>query len=120
LWSSEYNANLVVPAVILLLDPDRAAGNHATVEECLLYLAAATAVLHHNDVACRPVLQPRLEAGQVPDRQTILAANPGQVAAYQGGKEGLLGFFVGQVMKETGGKANPKVVSDRLREKLQA
>jgi aspartyl-tRNA(Asn)/glutamyl-tRNA(Gln) amidotransferase subunit B len=48
----------------------------------------------------------------------ILAANPGQVAAYQGGKEGLLGFFVGQVMKETTGKANPKVVSDLLREKL--
>ena len=39
--------------------------------------------------------------------------------AYRGGKDGLLGFFVGQVMKETGGKANPKVVSDRLREKLQ-
>jgi aspartyl-tRNA(Asn)/glutamyl-tRNA(Gln) amidotransferase subunit B len=48
----------------------------------------------------------------------ILAANPGQVAAYKGGKEGLLGFFVGQVMKETGGKANPKVVNDLIREKL--
>ena len=43
-----------------------------------------------------------------------------QVAAYRGGKEGLLGFFVGQVMKETGGKANPKVVNERLREKLNA
>jgi aspartyl-tRNA(Asn)/glutamyl-tRNA(Gln) amidotransferase subunit B len=52
--------------------------------------------------------------------QAILAANPGQVAAYQGGKEGLLGFFVGQVMKETGGKANPKVVNELLREKLRA
>ena len=50
----------------------------------------------------------------------VLAANPGQVAAYKGGKEGLLGFFVGQVMKETGGKANPKVVNDLLREKLSA
>jgi aspartyl-tRNA(Asn)/glutamyl-tRNA(Gln) amidotransferase subunit B len=48
----------------------------------------------------------------------VLTANPGQVAAYKGGKEGLLGFFVGQVMKETGGKANPKVVSDLLRAKL--
>jgi aspartyl-tRNA(Asn)/glutamyl-tRNA(Gln) amidotransferase subunit B len=48
----------------------------------------------------------------------VLAANPGQVEAYKGGKEGLLGFFVGQVMKETGGKANPKVVNDLLREKL--
>jgi aspartyl-tRNA(Asn)/glutamyl-tRNA(Gln) amidotransferase subunit B len=48
----------------------------------------------------------------------ILAANPGQVEQFRGGKEGLLGFFVGQVMKETGGKANPKVVSERVREKL--
>ncbi|HZQ64481.1 MAG TPA: Asp-tRNA(Asn)/Glu-tRNA(Gln) amidotransferase subunit GatB [Gaiellaceae bacterium] len=50
----------------------------------------------------------------------ILAANPGQVESYRGGKEGLLGFFVGQVMKETGGKASPKVVNERLREKLRA
>jgi aspartyl-tRNA(Asn)/glutamyl-tRNA(Gln) amidotransferase subunit B len=48
----------------------------------------------------------------------IIEANPGQVAAYRGGKEGLLGFFVGQVMKETGGKANARVVNERLREKL--
>jgi aspartyl-tRNA(Asn)/glutamyl-tRNA(Gln) amidotransferase subunit B len=50
--------------------------------------------------------------------ERILAANPGQVAAYKGGKEGLLGFFVGQVMKETQGKADPKVVNELLRTKL--
>ena len=50
----------------------------------------------------------------------ILAANSGQVEAYRGGKQGLLGFFVGQVMKETGGKANPKVVNELLRAKLKA
>jgi aspartyl-tRNA(Asn)/glutamyl-tRNA(Gln) amidotransferase subunit B len=50
--------------------------------------------------------------------ERILAANPGQVAAYKGGKEGLLGFFVGQVMKETQGKADPKVVNELLRKKL--
>ena len=50
----------------------------------------------------------------------ILGENEAQVEAYRGGKEGLLGFFVGQVMKETGGKANPKVVNERLREKLEA
>jgi aspartyl-tRNA(Asn)/glutamyl-tRNA(Gln) amidotransferase subunit B len=49
----------------------------------------------------------------------VIAASPGQVEAYRGGKDGLLGFFVGQVMKETGGKANPKVVSELLREKLE-
>ena len=48
----------------------------------------------------------------------ILAANPGQVEQYRGGKEGVLGFFVGQVMKETQGKANAKVVSELVREKL--
>jgi aspartyl-tRNA(Asn)/glutamyl-tRNA(Gln) amidotransferase subunit B len=50
----------------------------------------------------------------------ILAANPGQVEAYRGGKEGLLGFFVGQVMKETQGKADPKIVNELLREKLSS
>jgi aspartyl-tRNA(Asn)/glutamyl-tRNA(Gln) amidotransferase subunit B len=58
------------------------------------------------------------ELGPVIDR--ILEANPGQVAAYRGGKEGLLGFFVGQVMKETQGKANPRVVNDLVRERLGA
>jgi aspartyl-tRNA(Asn)/glutamyl-tRNA(Gln) amidotransferase subunit B len=50
----------------------------------------------------------------------ILSENEQQVTAYKGGKEGLLGFFVGQVMRETQGKANPKVVNERLREKLRA
>jgi aspartyl-tRNA(Asn)/glutamyl-tRNA(Gln) amidotransferase subunit B len=50
----------------------------------------------------------------------ILSENEQQVAAYRNGKAGLLGFFVGQVMRETQGKANPKVVNERLREKLGA
>jgi aspartyl-tRNA(Asn)/glutamyl-tRNA(Gln) amidotransferase subunit B len=50
--------------------------------------------------------------------EEILAANPDNVAAYRGGKEGLLGFFVGQVMKQTQGKADPKVVNEILRQKL--
>jgi len=57
------------------------------------------------------------ELGPLVDR--ILAANPGQVESYRAGKEGLLGFFVGQAMKETGGKANPKVLNDLIREKLK-
>ena len=48
----------------------------------------------------------------------VIAANPGQVAEYRGGKDKLLGFFVGQVMKETGGKANPDQVNEILRKKL--
>jgi aspartyl-tRNA(Asn)/glutamyl-tRNA(Gln) amidotransferase subunit B len=52
--------------------------------------------------------------------ERILAANPGQVETYRGGKEGVLGFFVGQVMKETQGKANAQVVSELVRAKLNA
>jgi aspartyl-tRNA(Asn)/glutamyl-tRNA(Gln) amidotransferase subunit B len=50
----------------------------------------------------------------------ILQENESQVAAYRSGKEGLLGFFVGQVMKQTHGKADPRIVNELLREKLQA
>jgi aspartyl-tRNA(Asn)/glutamyl-tRNA(Gln) amidotransferase subunit B len=48
----------------------------------------------------------------------VLVANPAEVEAYRGGKEGLLGFFVGQVMRETQGKADPRVVNELLRAKL--
>jgi len=48
----------------------------------------------------------------------VLAANPSQVEAYRSGKDGLLGFFVGQVMKETRGQANARVVNDLMRSKL--
>ncbi len=48
----------------------------------------------------------------------VISANPGQVAAFRGGKDALFGFFVGQVMKASQGKANPKVVNDILRAKL--
>jgi aspartyl-tRNA(Asn)/glutamyl-tRNA(Gln) amidotransferase subunit B len=49
----------------------------------------------------------------------VIAANPQQLASYRSGKESLLGFFVGQVIKASKGKANPKVVNERLRAKLQ-
>ncbi|NIQ92281.1 MAG: hypothetical protein GWN93_26165, partial [Deltaproteobacteria bacterium] len=42
-----------------------------------------------------------------------------QVEEYRAGKDKLLGFFVGQVMKQTQGKANPKIVNEILREKLK-
>ena len=52
--------------------------------------------------------------------EAVLAANPDQVEHYRAGKQGLLGFFVGQVMKETQGAADARVVSERVREKLGA
>jgi aspartyl-tRNA(Asn)/glutamyl-tRNA(Gln) amidotransferase subunit B len=59
--------------------------------------------------------------GQVSDRgpiealaRAVLAANPGQLAQYLGGKENLKGFFVGQIMKAGKGKMNPALVNDVL------
>ncbi|BCX88063.1 aspartyl-tRNA(Asn)/glutamyl-tRNA(Gln) amidotransferase subunit B [Methylomarinovum tepidoasis] len=49
----------------------------------------------------------------------VIAANPKQLEQYRAGKDKLFGFFVGQVMKATGGKANPKQVNELLRKKLQ-
>ena len=86
-----------------------------------VYLAAVTASADYGFSAERYLAQE-----QVSDAETlgaaieaVLSANPSQVEAYRGGKEGLLGFFVGQVMKETGGAANPKVVGDLLQERLK-
>jgi aspartyl-tRNA(Asn)/glutamyl-tRNA(Gln) amidotransferase subunit B len=49
----------------------------------------------------------------------VMAANPNPLEQYRAGKETLFGFFVGQVMKASRGKANPKVVNERLKEKLK-
>jgi aspartyl-tRNA(Asn)/glutamyl-tRNA(Gln) amidotransferase subunit B len=49
----------------------------------------------------------------------VIAASPNQLEQYRAGKETLFGFFVGQVMKASKGKANPKVVNERLKEKLK-
>jgi aspartyl-tRNA(Asn)/glutamyl-tRNA(Gln) amidotransferase subunit B len=48
----------------------------------------------------------------------VMTANPAQLADYRSGKDKLFGFFVGQVMKATGGKANPAQVNELLREML--
>jgi aspartyl-tRNA(Asn)/glutamyl-tRNA(Gln) amidotransferase subunit B len=49
----------------------------------------------------------------------VIAASPNQLEQYRSGKEALFGFFVGQVMKVSKGKANPKIVNERLKEKLK-
>jgi aspartyl-tRNA(Asn)/glutamyl-tRNA(Gln) amidotransferase subunit B len=71
---------------------------------------SADSYLEQRQVTDATALDPVIEA--------VLAANPEQVEAYRGGKHGLLGFFVGQVMKESGGTANPKAVSELLEERL--
>jgi aspartyl-tRNA(Asn)/glutamyl-tRNA(Gln) amidotransferase subunit B len=50
---------------------------------------------------------------------TVISENPSQVKAYLDGKDKLFGFFVGQVMKLTEGKANPKTVNSILKDKLK-
>ncbi|MBI4218371.1 MAG: Asp-tRNA(Asn)/Glu-tRNA(Gln) amidotransferase GatCAB subunit B, partial [Elusimicrobia bacterium] len=50
--------------------------------------------------------------------EAVLSANPKEVEAYKGGRKQLLGFFTGQVMKATGGKANPQALQAALKEKL--
>jgi len=52
--------------------------------------------------------------------QKIIDANSGQVEEYRSGKEKVFGFFVGQVMKESKSKANPKLVNEILKKRLQA
>jgi len=66
-----------------------------------------------------------LGGGQVSDPAAIekvidevMAKNPGQLADYRSGKDKLFGFFVGQVMKASGGKANPALLNDLLKKKL--
>jgi len=49
----------------------------------------------------------------------IIAKNPDNVAKFKAGNNKLLGFFVGQVLKSTGGKANPQVVNQLVAEKLK-
>jgi len=50
----------------------------------------------------------------------VMGANPDRVADYRGGNQKLIGWFMGQIMKASGGKANPQMVNQLLREKLDA
>ncbi len=52
--------------------------------------------------------------------EQALASNPKQLESYRAGKTTLFGFFVGQVMKSSGGRANPKVVNDVLKKALES
>jgi aspartyl-tRNA(Asn)/glutamyl-tRNA(Gln) amidotransferase subunit B len=90
----------------------------ATASKTLVELAMRTG---------KPIRQIRDEKGltQVSDTGAleeivakVLAANPKEVESYRGGKAGLLSFFVGQVMKETRGKANPRIVQEVLKKNL--
>jgi aspartyl-tRNA(Asn)/glutamyl-tRNA(Gln) amidotransferase subunit B len=78
------------------------------------------AELATSDASARTIVE-RKGLGQVSDTAElegavakVVAANPDLVAKYRGGKTGVLGALVGQVMRETGGRANPQVVRELL------
>jgi aspartyl-tRNA(Asn)/glutamyl-tRNA(Gln) amidotransferase subunit B len=82
------------------------------------FTAAVTSRISADDYLAQTAMSD--ESALEPVIESVIAANPSQVETYRGGKEGVLGFFVGQVMRETDGKADPKVVNRLLREKLRA
>jgi aspartyl-tRNA(Asn)/glutamyl-tRNA(Gln) amidotransferase subunit B len=81
------------------------------------FAAAAEGPIDAGDYLSRTALGD--EDALAPVIDAVIAAHPEQAETYRGGKEGVLGFFVGQVMRETQGKADPKVVNQLLREKLK-
>jgi len=82
------------------------------------FAAAAAGPIEAERYLARAALRDESELAPVVDE--VIAANPEQVETYRGGKEGVLGFLVGQVMQRTQGKADPRVVNRLLREKLGA
>ena len=81
------------------------------------FAAAAEGAIDADDYLARTAVSDESELEPVID--AVVSANPQQVETYLGGKEGVLGFLVGQVMRETQGKADPKVVNRLLRERLR-
>ena len=109
--------------------PEALAGLIALVEKGTITANTGKTVLGEMYATGRPakeiVAEKRLaqvsdEAALAQVVDEVLTTNPEQVARYQAGKETLLKWFVGQVMRATRGKANPQVVMELLREKLQS
>jgi aspartyl-tRNA(Asn)/glutamyl-tRNA(Gln) amidotransferase subunit B len=110
------------------VEPDRLAGLVTLVREGVVSHQAAKRL--YGELAQQPDAAPRAAAErlgliQVSDQTAlsawvdeVLAAHPGEVARYRGGETKLMGFFVGQVMKRSQGKADPKGVQPLLQRKL--
>ncbi|HKA86242.1 MAG TPA: Asp-tRNA(Asn)/Glu-tRNA(Gln) amidotransferase subunit GatB [Haliangiales bacterium] len=72
------------------------------------------------DIVAREGLTQLRDTGAIEEAaRAVVAANPKQVEQYRAGKTNVLGFFVGQTMKATGGKANPQAVNEILRRLLE-
>jgi aspartyl-tRNA(Asn)/glutamyl-tRNA(Gln) amidotransferase subunit B len=102
-------------ALLALVDDGTISGKIAkTVFEEMVASGAAPDAI----VAARGLTQVSDEGAILAAVERVLAAHADKVAEYRAGKEKLLGFFVGQVMKATGGKANPALVNRLLGERL--
>jgi len=94
------------------------AGNLTREAYNLSFAMSTTRAITADEFLAQTAVSDESALGPVID--AVLAANPEQVETYRGGKEGVLGFLVGRVMRETQGKADPAVVNRLLREKLSA
>jgi aspartyl-tRNA(Asn)/glutamyl-tRNA(Gln) amidotransferase subunit B len=84
-----------------------------------VYAALVGTERRANDVVAELGLSVVSDDGELrPICQQVIEQNAKNVAAYRAGKVALLGFFVGQVMKQTGGRANPQLVSQLMTELL--
>jgi aspartyl-tRNA(Asn)/glutamyl-tRNA(Gln) amidotransferase subunit B len=109
------------------VSPERLAGLIALVEEGRINGAMAKSVFEKmfksgqsaGDIVAAEGLSQINDDAHIAERiAAVLAANDDAVAQYRSGKSAALGFLVGQVMKSTGGKANPKRVNELLKQML--
>ena len=101
--------------LLKLLDTDVISGKIAkTVFEAM----AETGQPAQTIVAEKGLVQVSDTSAIDPVVDAVIAGHPDEVQRYQGGQKKLMGFFVGQIMKATKGKANPKIVNEMLRKKL--
>jgi aspartyl-tRNA(Asn)/glutamyl-tRNA(Gln) amidotransferase subunit B len=120
-WRAAANVAKNQPDILPENDPALAKILQANVTRDALnaaFAASATSTISADEYLAQTAVSD--ESALEPAIDAVIAANPQQVETYRGGKEGVLGFLVGQVMKETGGRADPKVVNRLLREKLKA
>ena len=111
------------------VSPDRLVGLMKLVEDGTISLKVARELFPELYAGGKEAEELVREKGvtQVSDDATLeplidgmIASNPSQADQYRGGKDAVLGFFVGQVMKASGGKANPQKVNELLKKKLSA
>jgi len=103
--------------LVRMVDEDRISGR---VAKEVFDETIATGTDPKEIVKLRGLEQISDEEALLPVVDAVIDSNPAKVKEYRGGKTGLIGFFIGQVMRQTSGKANPELVRRLLEERLQA